>query len=195
MGSVLCERTELTGEPGKQIAVSTGEITEIPADMALISVGYKGIPLPDMDESLFDHDRGIVRNHHGRVVLPTSDFDNGNENDDTTNGLYVCGWLKRGPSGIIGTNIADAKDTVASILDDLTQGAVYPPSTADARHETGRGGLDRFLKRNDIEAVDWGGYLHIDECERREGRRRTEVQPRGKFTSTMEMVALVRERR
>ena len=60
-----------------------------------------------MDKSSFDKDKGTVRNNHGKVI-----------GKDVGNGLYVCGWLKRGPSGIIGSNIMDAKDTVATIIKD-----------------------------------------------------------------------------
>lgn len=198
LGSVLCERTELTGEPGTQVAVPTGETFEIPAAMALISVGYRGIPLPGMDETIFDETKGTVRNDHGKVAASEKDT------DDTNNlgRLYVCGWLKRGPSGIIGTNIADAKDTVASILRDLTDppNASPSPATTDGgtavpnRCGGGREGLDRFLEERGVETVNWDGYLRIDAMEREVWRRRTEGQPREKFTEVEEMLDLARDR-
>jgi len=214
LGSILCERTELKGEPGKQTAVPTGEFREIPAAMALISVGYKGIPLPDMPPSMFDERRGIIHNHHGKVI--TTDI--GNENDSDGDGgamigrnqlndsgqLYVCGWLKRGPSGIIGTNIADAKDTVAAIMNDLKKknepqrkgiSAIIDKNDVDdtisSRYSRGREGLDQFLEGSGVEAVDWDGYLTIDKHEKDLSRRRTEAQPREKFTSTADMMALL----
>jgi len=213
LGSILCERTELKGEPGKQTAVPTGEFQEIPAAMALISVGYKGIPLPDLPPSMFDESRGIIHNHHGKVI--TTGVGNDNDNDggavsgrnktNTSDQLYVCGWLKRGPSGIIGTNIADAKDTVGAIMNDLKknnepQREVFSAAIDRDDHgndttpsvcSSGREGLDLFLKENGVEAVDWNGYLTIDKHEKDSSRRRTEAQPREKFTSTAAMMALV----
>lgn len=77
--------------------------------MCLVSIGYKGIPIAGT-EDYYDHQKGILNNDHEVVD---------NNNESTTTGLaplYVSGWLKRGPSGIIGTNITDAKETVASIM-------------------------------------------------------------------------------
>ena len=80
---------------------------------------------------MFDEKKGIVRNTHGRV------------DDDKKGGLYVSGWLKRGPSGIIGTNITDAKDTVASIIKDIEDETIrYQENNASMK---GRAGLDKIL--------------------------------------------------
>jgi adrenodoxin-NADP+ reductase len=109
LGAVICERTRLEGGPGQQRGVGTGELVTIPAQLALVSVGYKGVAIPGLAPEVFDSHRGLVVNTHGKVT----DASNG------LAGLYVSGWLKRGPSGIIGTNITDAKDTVGSIVKDL----------------------------------------------------------------------------
>jgi len=186
LGSVLCERTKLQGEPGQQVAVPTGDFHELPAAMALISIGYKGLPLPGMDNSLFNQDKGIVRNDHGKVIGKGVD-----------NGLYVCGWLKRGPSGIIGSNIIDAKDTVSSIIKDLNskKEASLVDSNDNVVNHMGRQGLDELLAEKGVEAVDWQDYLLIDKNEKKLSRRRTEAQPREKFTSTDEIMELIRLQR
>jgi len=109
---VRFERTRLEGEPGDYVrAVPTGEHETLPAQLVLKSVGYTGVALAGLP---FDERRGVVPNERGRVLdgaggapLP---------------GLYVAGWIKRGASGVIGTNKADAMETVASLLEDLAAG-------------------------------------------------------------------------
>lgn len=171
LGAVVCERTKLEGEPGSQIAVGTGEFETIPAQLALISIGYRGVTLPGLEENdLFDARRGIVVNTHGKV----DGFGKG------LGGLYVSGWLKRGPSGIIGTNIADAKDTVASISRDLDEQPIKRRSD---------GSLKSLLEDRGVKVVDWACYERIDAFETDESRRRSKEQPREKITTVEEMIA------
>ena len=109
---VRFERTRLEGEPGGYVsAVPTGEHETLPAQLVLKSVGYTGVPLPGVP---FDERRGVVPNDRGRVL----DAPGG----EPLPGLYVAGWIKRGASGVIGTNKADAMETVASLLEDLAAG-------------------------------------------------------------------------
>jgi adrenodoxin-NADP+ reductase len=171
VGSVLCERTRLEGQPGRQVAVGTGVMEEIPADMVLVSIGYKGVKLPGMDDSLFEARRGIVRNTHGKVI------DN----------LYVSGWLKRGPSGIIGTNIVDAKDTVSSILKDLEDESHWSRKIVK-----GRSGLGLLLLERGVRYVDWASYQRIDAAETDPLKLRSKNQPREKITSVEEMLTYVK---
>lgn len=169
LGAVICERTKLEGEPGSQVAVGTGEFETIPAQLALISIGYKGVALPGIIESgLFDSQRGVVVNTHGKV----------DDSKDGLGGLYVSGWLKRGPSGIIGTNIADAKDTVASITKDLEGQTIKSHDTS----------LHYLLKERGVKVVDWSAYERIDATETDEARKRSREQPREKLTSIDEML-------
>jgi NADPH-dependent glutamate synthase beta subunit-like oxidoreductase len=145
----------------------------------LVSIGYKGIPLDGMDESIFDEKRGIVRNNHGRV--------GGGEKG----GLYVSGWLKRGPSGIIGTNITDAKDTVMSIIEDIMDNKIEL-SVDNSNIKKGRDGLDTLLMERNIQKVDWANYEKIDASEKDPSRLRSKKQPREKFTSLNEMLSLTK---
>jgi NADPH-dependent glutamate synthase beta subunit-like oxidoreductase len=136
---------------------------------ALISIGYKGNALPGLEEAgLFDSRRGVVVNVHGKV-------------DDAKNGLgglYASGWLKRGPSGIIGTNIADAKDTVASIKKDLDHQAI----------KEGNRSLQSLLAERGVKVVDWSSYELIDAAETDAKRKRSEHQPREKIPNIDEML-------
>lgn len=171
LGAVLCERNRLKGEPGAQVSKGTGELERIPAQLALVSIGYRGLALRGT-EQWFDDERAIVRNEHGRVEGST----------EKLGGLYSAGWLKRGPSGIIGTNIADARETVATILADL--------AASDAQSDT-RGGaaaLRALLDDRDIRVVEWEGYRRIEREE--SARRRSENQPREKIVQLEEQLAV-----
>ena len=105
---------------------------------------------------------------------------NSNGKVDGTSNLYVSGWLKRGPSGIIGTNIPCAKDTVSSIVNGLR---AIPEKAVD-----GRSGLDALLSERNVQPVDWKSYQRIDAAEKDSSRLRTDGQPREKFTSINEML-------
>jgi ferredoxin--NADP+ reductase len=107
-GSVRVEglemgRVALDGSGG---AVPTGETVALPAELLLRSVGYRGLPLPDVP---FDGRAGVIPHIDGRVQRDGRD----------AVGEYVVGWIKRGPSGVIGTNRADARETVGGLLVDL----------------------------------------------------------------------------
>jgi NADPH-dependent glutamate synthase beta subunit-like oxidoreductase len=142
---------------------------------ALVSIGYKGVAI-DGTEPWFDQSRGTLRNTHGLVDPPT----------DELGGLYTAGWLKRGPSGIIGTNIPDAKDTVASMLHDIA--ALSPKGPSDSQSHQ----LEVLLKERGVEYVDWDGYQRIDVAESSSQRKRHADQPREKITSRQELLDVAR---
>merc|ERR1712038_2062630 len=104
-------------------------------------------------------------------------------------GLYVSGWLKRGPSGIIGTNIMDAKDTVVSIMEDIAGKKIQISAPCDKAK--GRVGLDALLAEKSIKKVDWTSYEKIDAMEKDPSRLRAENQPREKITSLDEMLKII----
>jgi NADPH-dependent glutamate synthase beta subunit-like oxidoreductase len=152
----------LDGGPGTQRARGTGEYEVLPANLALVSIGYKGTALRGT-EPWFDNGRGSMRNEGGRVEAGTS----------IAGGLYTAGWLKRGPSGIIGTNIADAKETVSTIMADV---ATLEPRQRNIVYD-----LQSLLQERNVQFVDWEGYLRIEKEEYR--RRRSESQPREKIVA------------
>jgi NADPH-dependent glutamate synthase beta subunit-like oxidoreductase len=139
-----------------------------------VSIGYKGVAIPGT-EQWFDEKRGILTNIHGLIEASTP----------TLGGLYVSGWLKRGPSGIIGTNIADAKDTVASILENTKSPSSSPKPVTQS--------LEQLLQERGIAAVDWDGYKKIDAAEQSVARKRNEQQPREKITSRQEQLKVALE--
>lgn len=156
VGAVRCERTRLEGGSGQQRAVGTGEFESIPADLVLLSIGYKGLVIPGV-EKWFDGTRGVMKHDNGKVDGATS----------TLGGLYAVGWLKRGPTGIIGTNITDAKDTVSTIVQDAEKDLIERKS----------GDVESFL--SECAAVTWEGYRRIEAAEA--SRKRSEDQPREKI--------------
>jgi NADPH-dependent glutamate synthase beta subunit-like oxidoreductase len=105
---VEVERTAVDGD-GR--AMGTGELDVLPADLVVRSVGYRGIPLPGLP---VDERTGTVPNDAGRVL----------RDGRLSPGEYVAGWIKRGPSGVVGTNKHDARETVAALLEDAADGGL-----------------------------------------------------------------------
>ncbi len=136
------ERTRL-GEGG--VLAGTGELETIPAQMVLRSVGYQSVPLPGVP---FDERSHTVPNSEGRVLGPGG---------APLPREYVAGWLKRGPTGVIGTNKSDAAQTVRSLLADLTgTGAAQSrPAGEFARLLTGRG----------LVPVSYADWLRVEQAE------------------------------
>jgi len=184
VGAVVCERTELRGEPFLQRAVGTGEMETFEADLVLVSIGYKGIPLTDMENEIFDHAKGVVKNDHGKVITTSS-----SQESTTEAALFACGWLKRGPVGIIGTNITDAKDTVESIMSHFEKRRRQHPPPRKGAHA--RDELATLLKNRDVHVVDWSSFQKIDDAEKRRDRRRSDSQPREKFTDVADMMRVL----
>ena len=152
------------GEDGRLRAVPTGEEEVIECGLVLRAIGYRGRPLDDIP---FDERRGLVRNEGGRVC----------EEDGTPcRGEYVVGWIKRGPSGVIGTNKKDAADTVARILEDAEAGRMGQPAAGDPAE---------WLAEQAPDAVTWEGWQAIDEAERRAGE--AQGRPRVKLVTLAEL--------
>ena len=173
--SIVIGRNQLEGgENGAIRAVDTGEREEIETGLVLRSIGYRG---EGLDGLPFDAERGVIPNEDGRVTDP--------ETGEAMPGLYVVGWIKRGPSGVIGTNKKDALDTVKALFDDVSVGRVYEPAgeaTADAAAE--------MVAERVPDAVSFQGWQAIDEAEI--GRGEPHGRPRIKFCSVEEMLEAAR---
>ncbi|GJQ08735.1 hypothetical protein GpartN1_g526.t1 [Galdieria partita] len=163
-------RNRLTGSSGKQKAVLVeGPLGDVnwkqQCELAFRSIGYKG---KSFEEVPFDEKTGIVPNKWGRVISRTSPSLNSvAETESYETGLYVVGWLKRGPTGIIGSNKWDAEETVKTVVDDFLS------KVKVNRYELSQGEdlLTLLLSRN-VAFVDFKGWKRIDEEERRRGKRR-----------------------
>jgi len=150
-------------------AEPTGEIETIPAGLVFRSVGYFGNPLGDLP---FDARRGVIQNAGGRVT----------DADGTPlPGEYVVGWIKRGPSGVIGTNKPDAVESADALLADFAAGRLLHPS------DPSPAAVDRLLAERGVVVVSWSDWLRLDQMEKDRGAALG--RPRVKFTRVEEMLA------
>ncbi|XP_057751131.1 NADPH:adrenodoxin oxidoreductase, mitochondrial isoform X2 [Arachis stenosperma] len=175
VSGVHFEKTVLKGDgPEKQIAIGTGEFEDIKCGLVLKSIGYKSVPVDGLP---FDHKKGIVPNFRGRVLSDTS-------GDPTLleEGLYVCGWLKRGPTGIVATNLHCAEETVLSISEDIEKGMLI---SSAALPKPGREGLLQLLQDRDVRIVSFSDWEKIDSEEKRLGSSRN--KPREKLSTWDEL--------
>eukprot|EP01087_Luapelamoeba_hula_P009267 TRINITY_DN2383_c0_g3_i1.p3 TRINITY_DN2383_c0_g3~~TRINITY_DN2383_c0_g3_i1.p3 ORF type:complete len:116 (-),score=31.97 TRINITY_DN2383_c0_g3_i1:33-380(-) len=103
-------------------------------------------------------------------------------------GLYVSGWVKRGPSGVIGTNRTDAEETVDSLYKDITAGKL---ASTDATTATTNNPVRELLESRGVQVVDFDGWKRIDQQEMARGKPRGK-QERDKFTVIAEMLRIAR---
>ncbi len=136
--AVEIERTEVDAD-GR--AAGTGELETIAADLVVRSVGYRGSPLPGLP---IDERSGTVPNEEGRV------FRDGRPSP----GEYVAGWIKRGPTGVVGTNKHDARETVAALLADAADGTLTVGGHVDDLVETLRARGTQPVLIEDWRAID-----------------------------------------
>jgi ferredoxin--NADP+ reductase len=137
-------RLECTTVDASGTAVGTGEMVTVDADLVLRSVGYRGLPVPGLP---FDERGGVVPNVGGRVVT----------DGEPVPGEYVAGWIKRGPTGVIGTNKSDAQETVTALLADAPSLPKAPERDPDE--------ILRLLAGRGTEVVLWDGWNAIDAAE------------------------------
>ncbi len=154
-------------DDGRLAAVPTGEEQVIESGLVLRSIGYRGIPVCSVP---FDERRGLIPNDAGRVV--------GNDAEPLP-GEYAVGWIKRGPSGVIGTNKKDAADTVARILEDREAGRLNAPARPDPDS------LEPWLRERAPGLVTWDGWGAIDRHETTAGE--PHGRPRVKLVDLDEM--------
>lgn len=165
---IVLEKNELAGDPGGLSARGTGETVELPCGLVFRSVGYRGVPIPDLP---FDDRRGIVPNDKGRVL----------DRGTPLSGIYVVGWIKRGPSGVIGTNKPDSIETVDCVFEDLD--ALTPCERPDSH------AVHALLVGRGVRVVDFQDWRRIDAAEVELGA--AVGKPREKFTRVEEMLAIV----
>jgi len=144
------------------------EVEAIECGLVLRSVGYRAVPLPDVP---FDERSFILPNDRGRVRGPDG---------QPLPGVYAVGWIKRGPTGILGTNKRDAEETVACLAEDLASGALPGPP------KPGRQQIDALLAERKPELVTIEGWRAIEAHELQQGR--TEQRPRVKLASRDELL-------
>ncbi len=160
------EKNQLVGESGHQKAEGTGEKIEIPCGLFLRSVGYRGVAI---DGVSFDEGKGIFPNLGGRIQ----------KEGEPAKGFYAVGWIKRGPSGVIGTNKPDSLDTVKVLLADLP--ILLPCQTPDTK------AVEETLIKRGVRFVSFSDWKKIDAAEIERGK--PSGKPREKFTKIEEMLS------
>ncbi len=175
VASVRMERNRLVwDEQGQSRCVGTGVFESIGVGLVFRSVGYRGIPIPGVP---FDERKGLIPNAAGRVLRPPGDENGTSE--------YVVGWIKRGPSGLIGANKRDSAETVRGMMEDL-QGR-EARSLPEGNHEV----LEGLLMERESRPINFQDWQLIDAEEQERGRKRGKV--REKITDPDEVVSLLRQ--
>jgi ferredoxin--NADP+ reductase len=149
---------------------ATDVVEDLPVGLVFRSVGYQGVPLPDVP---FDGRRYTIPNEKGRVLNP--------ETLQPILGEYVSGWIKRGPSGVIGTNKPDALETVRCMLEDVPRGDVLTPDTPSPQ------AAQKQIHEQQPLYVSFDEWLKLDALEVKRGK--SEGRPRVKFTRVADMLS------
>jgi ferredoxin/flavodoxin---NADP+ reductase len=166
---VIVERNHLVvGDDGSLRAKPSGERERIETGLVLRSIGYVGVPLPGVP---FDDRTNTVLNDSGRVLDP--------ETRQPLPGVYAAGWIKRGPSGVIGTNKKCAQETTSRLLEDYAAGRLPTPAVEPAE-------LITTLQGRGTTVVDYTGWEAIDAHERALGE--PAGRPRVKLVRRQELL-------
>ncbi|MBA2523313.1 MAG: NADP oxidoreductase, partial [Solirubrobacterales bacterium] len=166
--SITIGINRLVEEDGRVRAEDTGEREELECGLVFRSVGYTGVPVAGVP---FDEKRGTIANEKGRVL---------GEGGEPIPGLYTAGWIKRGPSGVIGTNKKDAAETVAMLREDLEAGRIPERELPD------RSAIEELIVERDHDAVTYAGWEAIDAAETAAGE--PHGRPRVKFVRIEDML-------
>lgn len=156
---------------------ATEQAETIPVQLVFRSVGYRGVPLPGVP---FYDKWGVIPNNEGRVTLEMN-------GDEQVAGEYVVGWIKRGPSGVIGTNKPDSLETVNKLLEDAKEGKLFTPTAIsdDA--------IIQLLQERGIEYITYDDWLALDQFEQALGAE--QGRPRIKFSRVEAMLEQVKQLR
>lgn len=167
---LILEKNKLAGEPFKQSARGTGETIELETGILFRSIGYRGIPMTGVP---FHESWGTIPNENGRIT----------DNDGKiTAQLYTAGWIKRGPSGIIGTNRACSVETVQHLLQDLEK-------LDDGMDKSGAEAIYSILNNKQIRHISFNDWKKIDTKEIEHGEPKG--KPREKYTYIDEMLSVI----
>ena len=151
----------------------TEEFEILPVGLVFRSIGYHGVPLPGVP---FDDRRGTIPNKSGRVL---------DESGQHTVGEYAVGWIKRGPTGIIGTNKPDAQETISLVLEDVASGKILDPA------DPSRDAVEGILHARGLRYVTYGDWQILDQIEQEQGQALG--RPRLKFSRVETMLAALEE--
>ncbi|MHB1062922.1 MAG: FAD-dependent oxidoreductase [Georgenia sp.] len=153
VGAIRTERTELTGDGSVR---GTGELVDTPVQAVYRAVGYFGSPVAGLP---FDESGGVVPNTEGRVLGDDGEY---------VPGVYVTGWIKRGPVGLIGSTKSDAQQTIAHLVEDAGAGLLR--ARTDDAAEVGHDAMLGALDAAGVRYTTWQGWELLDQFERALGQ-------------------------
>lgn len=171
-GVRLVRNELMRADDGSLRAHATDHTIDVPAGLIFRSIGYKGVALPGVP---FDERAGVIPNQAGRVVMSGMSA--------PVLGEYVTGWIKRGPSGVIGTNKADSAETATAMLADMDAGALLTPTlpAGEAWAQT--------LRARGVRIVTYADWMRLDAEEVARGQ--ASARPRVKFDAVAAMLAFL----
>ena len=172
-GIKIVKNKLVEGDDGSIRPQATDDEEIIPVGMVFRSVGYLGQPLPEIP---YDDRDGTIRNSAGRVEA---------EDGSPVLGLYTAGWIKRGPTGVIGTNKTCAQETVGCMVEDLAAGHINIPEDSSIE------GVQKLVAGRQPESITYPEWLRIDAEETSRGE--AEGRPRVKFTNIAEMIEVAKK--
>ncbi len=176
VGGMRLVRNELyRTDDGRLRPRPTDEFEELPVQLVFRSVGYRGVALAGLP---FHERWGVVPNEKGRVTW--------NAGSEGRAGIYVAGWIKRGATGVIGTNKPDAGETVTTMLEDLAQGRLLEPGQPEPE------AVESLVRHRQPDVITYDDWRTLDRLEAERGQPLG--RPRVKFTSVAEMLAALGRR-
>jgi ferredoxin--NADP+ reductase len=171
--SIKLTRNELYESPDGSIrSKSTDEKIELDTGLVFRSIGYRGVPLPGVP---FNKDWGVISNEKGRIL---------GEDKNHLESLYATGWIKRGPTGVIGTNKTDSAETVSCILDDISKNKFNKPQVLEPQ------AIESLIKERNDEFVNYQQWQKVDQSEIERGQKLG--RPRLKYTSIEEILRVAK---
>ena len=175
IAAVKLVRNELYAtDAGTLRSRATGQTEILDVGLVFRAIGYRGVPIPGIP---FNANWGIIPNEEGRVV----DL----ETREPMTGQYTAGWIKRGPTGVIGTNKPDSAETAEHMIEDARQGKTLQPSHPSANAAAA------FIHSRQPCVVSFSDWKRLDEIETGQGK--VQGRPRVKFTSVNDMLAALRK--
>jgi ferredoxin/flavodoxin---NADP+ reductase len=177
LGSVELVQNRLVAADGRLRAEPTEERETVAAGLLFRAIGYRGIPLPGVP---FDERSAVIPHEGGRVVDPDSRA--------PLEGEYVVGWIKRGPTGVIGTNKKDAQETVDAILADISTAAANGKAFPHVPDSPDAAAVESLVRSRQPNLVTYSGWEAIDRHERTLGE--PAGRPRVKLTRIEEMLRI-----
>lgn len=152
---------------------ATNETEELDVGLVFRSIGYHGVPLPEVP---FHEKWGVIHNEKGRVIDPDS--------GEHVHGLYSTGWIKRGPTGVIGTNKQDSGETVECIIEDIASGRLLSPENTHPQK------IADLISERQPDYFSYKDWLRLNELEISKGEE--QGRPRIKYTSIEDMLNAVK---